>query len=231
MTKAQKVRNRRLEKQRDDIISEAKRVFDWMWCMINENTEGVYFNSFEVFLPDESYDIQITRLGDWSSNGGIYMAGTYRLKGMRCYGYDRLEFFSTLKEVVEQEEGFEANINPNTIFYDIRGITFQLKKNIISEAERVFDWILDLIDENTKRGYFVPLKVFLPYDGYEIQTIGIIGWKNTYLLDSAVFEHGRTEFFSTLKKVVERKKNFEADINPRATFQGKKGIIFKIVVE
>lgn len=118
MTRAQEVRNRRLEKIQSDITAQAEKVFDWMLDLIDAHTKKGYFGSLEVCLFDNQYIIQTT---DLSGKKGT----EYNLRNVLLQ-HDRLAFFSTLKKVVEQEDGFKAVLRPNAVLYDVNCIVFQI---------------------------------------------------------------------------------------------------------
>lgn len=118
MTKAQEVRNRRLEKMRSDITAQAEKVFDWMLDLIDADTKKGYFGTIEVCLFDGQHTIKTTALS--GKKGTEYELGDVLLK------HDRLAFFSTLKGVVEQEDGFKAVLKPDAILWDSKCIIFQI---------------------------------------------------------------------------------------------------------
>lgn len=115
MTKAQEIRNRRLEKMQSDITAQAEKVFDWMLDLIDADTQKGYFGSIEVCLFDGQNKIKTTAL-----NGTEYDLGDVLLQ------HDRLVFFSTLKKVVEQEDGFKAVLKPSATLWDSKAIIFQI---------------------------------------------------------------------------------------------------------
>lgn len=118
MTKAQEIRNRRLEKVQNDITVHAKKVFDWMLDLINSDTQKGYFGPIEVVLFDDQSTIKTTAL---SGKKGIeYELGDVLIQ------HDRLAFFSTLKKIIEQEDGFKVNFYPDALYYDSKCIRFQI---------------------------------------------------------------------------------------------------------
>lgn len=228
MTKAQEVRNRRLKKKQAEITSQAKTLLDWILSKSNENTEEVKLNSFKLFLPDNSCEIRLIEFKNWTS--GLDYLGPGSLLDDDILKYNRLEFFGALKELVEKEENYKATIRNNAFFEGEEGTIFQVTKDFTAQAKKVFDWMLDLIDENTEGRCFKPLEVFLPNNSYEIRTTGAIGWRNTYQLNDDM-KDSRLEFFSVLEKVVEQEENYKADIGNNAFFKGEEGIIFQVIVE
>lgn len=118
MTKAQEIRNRRLEKIQSDIIAQAEKVFDWMQDLIDADTKKGYFGPIQVCLFDNEHIIQTIDLS--GKKGSEYDLGDFLLN------HDRMVFFSTLKKVVEQEEGFKATCFPNAILWNSKCIIFQI---------------------------------------------------------------------------------------------------------
>ena len=116
MTKAQEIRNRRLEKRQNDITVQAEKVFDWILDLIDADTQKGYFGSIKLCLFDDQHTIKTTAF-----DGNTYDLGdTFFLQN------DRLAFFSTLKQVVEQEDGFKAVLETSAIFYDEKAILFEV---------------------------------------------------------------------------------------------------------
>ena len=115
MTKAQEVRSRRLEKRQSDLTTRAEKVFYWILDLMDADTEKGYYGSFMVCLFDGQEQIKSSTL-----NGTEYDLTEVLLK------FDRLAFFSKLKEVVEQEEGYKAILKPFTTFYDSKAILLEI---------------------------------------------------------------------------------------------------------
>lgn len=118
MTKAQSIRNRRLEKIQNDITAQAEKVFDWMLDLIDADTKQGYFGPIEVVLFDVQDTIKYFDLN--GEKGSEYELSDFFLQ------HDRLNFFSTLKKVVEQEDGFKAILKPDAILWDSKCIIFQI---------------------------------------------------------------------------------------------------------
>ena len=118
MTKAQEIRNRRLEKMQSDITAQAEKVFDWMLDLIDAHIQKGYFGSIEVCLFDGQHTIKTTALS--GEEGTEYELGEVLLQ------HDRLAFFATLKRIVEQEDGFKAVLKPDAIFFDSKCIMFEI---------------------------------------------------------------------------------------------------------
>lgn len=118
MTKAQEIRNRRLEKMQSDITAQAEKVFDWMLDLIDADTKKGYFGSIEVCLFADEHTIRTTDLN--GKKGTEYDLSDILLQ------HDRLALFSTLKKVVEQEDGFKAVLKPTATLWDSKCIIFQI---------------------------------------------------------------------------------------------------------
>ncbi len=118
MTKAQKVRSRRLEKLQNDITEQAKKVFDWILDLIDEDTTKGNFSPFKVCLFNDQSTIKTAELS--GEKGKSYELGDFLLQ------HDRLEFFSTLKIIVEQEDGFNANFDTDAYWWGSKCILFEI---------------------------------------------------------------------------------------------------------
>ena len=116
MTKAQEVRNRRLEKMQGDITEQAKKVFDWILDLMDTDTQKGYFRSIKVCLFYDQHTIKLASLD----------GPTYPLSNTFFLQHDRLAFFSTLQQIVEQEEGFSAILEPSAIVYDEKAILLEI---------------------------------------------------------------------------------------------------------
>lgn len=118
MTKAQEIRNRRLEKMQSDITAQAEKVFDWMLDLIDANTQKGYFGPIEVVLFNGQSTIKTIALS--GKKGTEYELGDVLIQ------HDRFAFFSKLKEIIEQEDGFKVNFYPDASYYDSKCISFQI---------------------------------------------------------------------------------------------------------
>ena len=108
----------------------------------------------------------------------------------------------------------------------------KMQSDITVQVQKVFDWMLDLIDADTKKGYLGSIEVCLFYDETKIRTSNLSGKEGTeYELKDFFLQHDRIEFFSALKKVVEQEEGFKASLNPDSTLWSSKCIIFQIVIE
>lgn len=110
MTKAQKVRNRRLESRQIALTTQAKKVFDWILDLIDADTQKGLFRPIEVCLFDKQHTILTTDLG--YKKGFEYFLDNFLLQ------HDWLDFFLTLKEVIEKEDGYTASLDPTATLYD-----------------------------------------------------------------------------------------------------------------
>lgn len=103
-----------------------------------------------------------------------------------------------------------------------------IQKELTKEAEKVFDWILDLIDSNTIKGDYRAIEVFLFYDQYELRTKD---GKKSMDLSNIFLKFNRKQFFTTLKEIIEQEEGFKVDINTEAMIWESKAISCKVFVE
>ena len=103
-----------------------------------------------------------------------------------------------------------------------------LNQGITTEAEKIFDWILNLIDEDTKKKYFGSVAVCL-FEGQTIlKTKSLNGTE--YDLTEALLRYDKIKIFKSLKKVVESEKGFKAILKLNDTFYDSKAIIFEVFI-
>ncbi len=107
-----------------------------------------------------------------------------------------------------------------------------IQKDITAQAEKVFDWILDLIDANTQKGHFGMVEVCL-FEGQDIiKTTNFNGKKGTeYDLGFFLLLHDKLELFEKLKEVVDKEEGFKSVLKPNATLYDSKAIIFQVVID
>ena len=104
----------------------------------------------------------------------------------------------------------------------------KLEKSMNTEAEKIFDWILDLMDADTERGYFGEFRVFLCYDQNEIKT----GHDDVkYDLSQVLLKYDRVKLFTSLSKLIDKEDGFKADLNVNGTIWDEKAIILNVVME
>lgn len=115
MTKAQQVRSRRLESIQNELTEEAKKVFDSILDLIDADTKKGHYGTIEVCLFYDQYELKTTG----------YCNKVYDLSTI-LHKFDRQQFFTILKEVVEQEEGFKAVIKTDATVWDSKAIVFQV---------------------------------------------------------------------------------------------------------
>ncbi len=120
MTKAQEVRSRRLEKIQSDLTTEAKKIFDWILDLVDENTNtGHFLIPVKVCLFEGQSIIK-----DSSFN----YDKEYDLSEI-LFKYNRFELFTALKEVIDQEEGYSATLDTDAIFWDAKAIILEVVIN------------------------------------------------------------------------------------------------------
>lgn len=94
-----------------------------------------------------------------------------------------------------------------------------------TEVEQVFDWILKLIDRNTKNGIFGPLKLVLYHDEnlltelykddtkhYSSEDEDIEEIAPEYDLSIITKNYRREDFFNYLANTIKQENRFEADV-------------------
>lgn len=115
MTKAQQVRGRRLASIQNELNEETKKVFDIILALIDAGTNKGYYGATEVCLFYDQYELKTPG----------YLCNVYDLSTI-LHKFDRLQFFTSLKEIVEQEEGFKAVIKTDATVWDSKAIVFQV---------------------------------------------------------------------------------------------------------
>lgn len=98
-----------------------------------------------------------------------------------------------------------------------------LKCNMLLEAQEVFDWMLELMDEDTTKKRFkdATFKIFVQPGDYVIRTFtpGPYDIENRFVLsNSFIKQHTIGNFFFTLKSVIEAEPGFKATINPNDSY-------------
>lgn len=126
MTNAQQVRSKRLEKINSDIreiidirdISDIKveiqKIFDWILDILDKDTEQKFFGPIEIFLWDAQDTIKTNR-----------SRAEYDVTPILCR-YNSGDLFFTLKRVIEEEEGFKAELNLNASVWDENAIMLKI---------------------------------------------------------------------------------------------------------
>ena len=101
-----------------------------------------------------------------------------------------------------------------------------LKNELNVEAEKIFDWLLDLMDEKTKKGEYEAIEVYSFYDGDEIRCT----YGKTYNLSKLLKKYSITQVFFKLEEVVEREEGFVATLDFKATKWDSKAITLKVSI-
>lgn len=113
---------------------------------------------------------------------------------------------------------------------EVRSRRLESLQNELSEkTEKIFDWILDLMDEETKKGKFGAIEVYIYYDQDELR-FDMEGYY-VYDLSKALQKFDRKQIFSKLKEVVEREEGYTATLNTNAAVWDEPAITFKVDVE
>ena len=115
MTKAQQVRTRRLQKYDATITLEAQKIFDWILDLMDANTEKSYYGSLDIFLYYGNDEIKVK-----CQKEAKYNLGDILLR------YDRRNLFTTLCNLINNEDGFVARLNLNDCYYDSKAITLSI---------------------------------------------------------------------------------------------------------
>ena len=108
-------------------------------------------------------------------------------------------------------------------------------EGITAEAEKIFSWILDLMDEDTEKGYYGSLEIFL--FGRDISSSIIIaketpyGPQYEYDATNAIFKYGRYALFEELETIVNREDGFVGKLTPYAKYDGVRCIMFNVVIK
>ncbi len=102
-----------------------------------------------------------------------------------------------------------------------------LENELNVEAEKIFDWLLDLMDEKTKKGEYEAIEVYSFYDGDEIR----YAYEKTYNLSKLLRKYSISIIYIKLKEVVEREDGFIATVDFKATKWDSKAITFKVGIE
>lgn len=82
--------------------------------------------------------------------------------------------------------------------------------DLTTQAEKVFDWILNLIDADIQKGFFRPIEVCLFDDQHAIRTTDLSDTQ--YDLGSFLLRHQhphwRLDLFLTLQKMIEKEDGY-----------------------
>ena len=105
-----------------------------------------------------------------------------------------------------------------------------MEQDLKKETEKVFSWILDLIDKATDQDYFPhSIRMFLYENDYTLRPIGI---KNQeYNLFEVFVKHGREGFFKKLKKTIDQEEGYTAKLDLHTTYWDEKATILEVVIE
>ena len=111
MTKAQKIRSKRLKKLDEAINAEAEKIFDWILDLMDVNTEKGYFGGVDLFLWDDKSSIK-----ELHNEEVTHDLTDVLLK------YDRNKLFTTLAKLIDNEEGYKVTLNLNAYIWESKAI-------------------------------------------------------------------------------------------------------------
>ena len=95
------------------------------------------------------------------------------------------------------------------------------------EAQKIFDWILDLMDANTEKGYYGSLDIFLYYGDHEIN---VEQEKAKYNLVDILLRYDRKKLFTSLCDLINKNQGFVADLNLNDYHHKSKAITLSISI-
>ena len=104
----------------------------------------------------------------------------------------------------------------------------KIHKTDDAEAQKIFDWILDLMDADTKKGYLGPIEVFMWYDRFHIQTNHSSA---TYDLSKVHLEYDRVTLFTKLYQLINKEDGFKATLAVNGTLWYEKAIVLNVFIE
>ncbi len=96
-------------------------------------------------------------------------------------------------------------------------------------AEGIFDWILDLIDLDTKKGYLGSTKICLFKGKKKLRAI--YDSEEEYNLAEALLKFDKYEIFEKLKEVIEKEEGYEVDFSRSAVLWDSTGILLEVFVK
>lgn len=102
------------------------------------------------------------------------------------------------------------------------------KAAIAEEAQKIFDWILDLMDANTEKGYLGSLDVYLYYDEQEIKVK--CQEKAKYNLAKVLLQYDRVKLFTCLCDIINKEQGFLAKLNTKDCYYDSNAITLSIVI-
>ena len=118
---------------------------------------------------------------------------------------------------------------------DTRNANFELVgKNpdfLTSEAEKLFDWIQNLIDSDDRKKYFGQVSLFCFYGKDKISVLVSDFVKQKYDLSEVFEKFSPIEFFKKLKEVIDQKEGYKTHIVDYTEFSDLDGILLLIVIE
>ncbi len=119
MTKAQEVRQRRIERRQHDLTVVAEGIFDWILDLIDLDTKKGYLDSTKICLFKGEKKLR-------NIYGSEYKVYSIYDLSEPLKKFNKIEIFSKLKEVIENEDGYEVDLNRSAVFWDSTGILLEV---------------------------------------------------------------------------------------------------------
>lgn len=110
---------------------------------------------------------------------------------------------------------------------------WQEKNNssINQQAQELFDWVLDLIDENISNGYLGPLTLSLRDDDYSIRTVSHEPSFSLHNFSSCYGSNAnRMDLFQQFQKIVEQEEGYNIFLNTSFSEKTHKEIVTTISI-
>lgn len=113
---------------------------------------------------------------------------------------------------------------------EVRKRRLEAKKKIFSgEAEKIFDWTLDLIDSGTEAGNFNSLVIRLVADDDII--LNSFNDKKYNLEDKEYNLGEKIMLFQTLKNIIDKEEGYDSNLKLDDIYFGSKCVTCEILVE
>ena len=109
----------------------------------------------------------------------------------------------------------------------IKAININLEKR----DQKVFDWILDLIDADTKNKNFLPIELYIFNEKGSVKFIAANAKNNEYSFDKQLIFCDILKFITKLKDVIEKEEGFYVFVEPDVYFGYSQNIILKVFIK
>ena len=107
-----------------------------------------------------------------------------------------------------------------------------LGNDYIKEAEKIFSWILDLMDADTKANQYGDITIYFLKHDNEIVAVPIQDNKCFKPGDFFFFSHDKLTLFQHLKEIIEKEEGFKvSDFEPNTTYYDESAIKMTIEIE